>query len=290
MSLILESIFQDLYALGIDNFAREVFLLKKQGFKVYIQCPSESIARFVFNNFRHLSARYGVTEEMIFSSYTEINAFKINVLSNPCVLVTHLPIESAWGFVRFPLPDLNLMLPATPKLISHVLQKLMLDRYIDCFDAHVTQLVKRIAELHGLEKSIDAIVQVALLAGFKGDESEACLYLETLLLKPVAETDPKTGAESTPQSPEDFFGQLLLRTNEPHTLLKVALSFYAVRLRGQSISRASRHLNISRTTLIQHLRLAEKLNVKTLFPSLTKSHLSMHSQNAKRTNRLQLSK
>lgn len=290
MSMILESIFQDLYALGIDNFASEVFLLKKQGFKVYIHCPSEAVARFVFNNFRHLSEKYGVKEEVIFSTYAEISAFKINLLSVPCVLVTHLPVESAWGFVRFPLPDLNLMLPPTPKLISHVLQKLKLERYLDCFDAHVTQLVRRISELHGLEKSIDAIVQVALLAGFKGDEGEARLYLETILLKPTATTDPKTGVVSTPQSPEDFFGQLLLRTNEPHTFLKVALSFYAVRLRGQSVSRASRHLNISRTTLIQHLRLAEKLNVKTLFPSLKKTYLSLSPQNTKRSNRLQVSK
>ncbi|NDD92526.1 hypothetical protein EBZ37_10620, partial [bacterium] len=168
------------------------------------------------------------------------------------------------GMLAYPLPDLESILPSTGTLIYTVLEHLSLESFVDSFDGKRTAQIRKLIVKLGFNQIIDLIAEVAFRAGYLGEDEQANDYLERLL-----QAHPESGGllQNNACDAEPFFKRVLADSNEPHGFLKAALSYYVVKVKGANLTTASRTLNISRTTLMEHLRLAQKFKVEGLFLS-----------------------
>ena len=164
------------------------------------------------------------------------------------------------GFISIAVPSVETLLPSTNATVSRILEHAGLETYLDVFDAKKMAKIKNIASTHGLGMLIDAVLQTAYLSGFSGNEQGAEEYLNCFSSKTYGLQRTK-GNVSFVTLIED----VVRSSQSPHCYLKAALSYYIVRSQGNSMTNASKVLNISRTTLQQHLRLAEKFKIHELF-------------------------
>ncbi|MBX9704190.1 MAG: hypothetical protein K2X39_08565 [Silvanigrellaceae bacterium] len=133
-----------------------------------------------------------------------------------------------------------------------------LDIYLDVFDSLKLLRLKQVARLQGIGALIDAVVQTAYLAGYQGNNDKAQSYLDKALLHQDLNKNLGFPLE---KCAEIFLSHVLSMGNSAHTFLKSCLSYYAVSKKGHNMSHASRLLSISRTTLNEHLRIANQLGV-----------------------------
>ena len=190
-----------------------------------------------------------------------------NAFVAPLVFI-HSPSDSLpVGFVRCPLPDLCDLLPSIPQVINCILEYYSLSVYIDIFDREKLISLKNIALECGFTALVDAVIQTCYLAGFSGDEHQAGLFLRNF------NEQIQGSVNKSVVHPHDvsrqFFNYVLDQKTQPHIFLKAALSYFVVQVKGLTSTRASRLLEISRTTLIEHLKLADELEISKLFSGQT---------------------
>lgn len=185
------------------------------------------------------------------------------VVNCPFVLLTSEDPPVGTGFVVYCLPDLPNLMPPTVHVVAQVLNFFQMETYLDVFDAPKMTYLKAIASELGIAALIDTVVQTAYIAGFLGDDEKAVEYLSQVDLRADRHSG-QFGEDPIVASAGRLFRHALKQGHQPHCFLKAALSYYVVSNQGHSMTQASRVLNISRTTLQEHLRLAEKLGVPTL--------------------------
>ncbi|NBW82323.1 hypothetical protein EBR21_11270 [bacterium] len=172
--------------------------------------------------------------------------------------------------VHFHLPALRDLLPAPSTMILQILESTQLEKYIDSFDGKKMTQLKRILELGGPEYFFDAVIQIAYLAGFQGNDLAAFQTLEKRLLQ-CESSKQKNDLQGVlqPSDPHSSaMGQIferLLSLPDPHDVLKASLAYYVFHGRKLTQAEASKILKISRSTLQSHLQLAEQLNVAEYF-------------------------
>lgn len=237
--------------------------LMKQGFDVAVQ-PSSKNLHLLFCELCESEICTRQLSISIAKSWEEASDEKLqqdrSKIYTPILLILMNPPPSGSGFIVIPLPSLESLLPSINTTVSTILDCSGLMTYEEVFDARKMSKIKQIASTQNLGIVIDAVVNVAYIAGVHGDEDRADEYLKALALDfaPLNTTDMRAPFPRV-------IDEILKATQHPHSYLKAALSYYVVRSQGNSMTRSSRLLNISRTTLQQHLRLAENFKVCELF-------------------------
>lgn len=259
MRPVYAKVVQKLVENKMREFVLEALSLTQQGFNVCLRCADEVLLQAFVQVATPLATKKGVT---LFPNAQEFEGhLHTRPLPRGFILATAKVPPRGMGLVNFSLPSLESILPPTTTVIAVALDQLALTSFMDCFDARRTAEVRRLIAKFGLEFAIDVIAEIALRAGFHGDENLVENYLAGLL----DHNQTQDTREALEFPVERFFKRILAETQQPHGLLKAALSYYVVKVRGTTMTLASRSLNISRTTLLEHLRLAERYNVASLF-------------------------
>jgi hypothetical protein len=181
----------------------------------------------------------------------------------PTIFIHSECLSSGYGFVKYKVPSPDSLLSSTSSAIENILDYFGLSIFLDAFDSDLLSKLKQIAKTLGLAILIDAVVQTAYYGGFHGDKNRSLQYLDSIQLN----NDEIYSKISVPieKCAETFFSYVMLQGEDAHTFLKSSLSYYAVKLQGFSMTRASQVLQISRTTLQEHLKLADQLGVSNFF-------------------------
>jgi DNA-binding protein Fis len=173
--------------------------------------------------------------------------------------------------VPFRLPDLQELLPSPSAMTGQFLECTGLERFMEVFDGQKMALLRKLLEMRGPEHFFDAIVQVAYLSGYRGDDESANDYLTHRMAEAeevVRESNKRfpsgSGGDLNPVDVCSIFDRFI-ELDEPHDVLKAALAHYVFNKRNVTQTEASKILKVSRSTLQAHLQLAERLNVAELF-------------------------
>ncbi|MFZ9519185.1 MAG: hypothetical protein ACO3A4_01790 [Silvanigrellaceae bacterium] len=174
------------------------------------------------------------------------------------------------GAICFEIPPLPELLPPASTMVVQILENTQLEKYIDAFDGKKMSLLKKILESSGPERFFDAVVQVAYLAGYRGEDVQAYQTLEKTYVQ--IENSKKNGyltksanSENGNPSAMELVFDKIIALPDPHDVLKASLAYYVFHGRNLTQSEASRILKVSRSTLQSHLQLAEHLNVAEYF-------------------------
>lgn len=188
-------------------------------------------------------------------------------------LSLHLRLpRPGYAAIPFELPPIEELLPSPSAMVSQILSSTQLERYMDAFDGRKMSLLKKVLEQSGPEVFFDAIVQVAYLSGYRGDDDAALAALEQRVSEPpnrfgraksMEQKQPRT--DITDRVDLGVLFDKLIEQPDPHDVLKAALAHYVFHGRKVTQSEASRILKVSRSTLQAHLQLAERLNVAEFF-------------------------
>ncbi len=181
----------------------------------------------------------------------------------PTVFIHPETIRYGMGFIVYKIQSAESLLSSPANAIEKILEHFGLGLFIDVFDADIFSKLKQIAKMMGINHLIDAVVQTAYLGGFKGNYGKALEYLDHILIN--SDEIYSKDSVSLEKCAENFFAYIILQGHDAHSFVKSALSFYTVKRKGFSMSKASQMLQISRTTLQEHLKLAEKLGVSNFF-------------------------
>jgi hypothetical protein len=186
----------------------------------------------------------------------------LNYAFIPTVLIGNHTIAHGTGFVRYHIQSPAKLLSNIATAIQEILIHFKLERYLDAFDAKIFLKLKEIAKLKGLFCLIDSVVQTAYLAGFLGNQKAAYNYLDTFNFSENINTNIDIPIELCAKR---FLSYCITRGDSSFDFLKSCLSFYLVGNQGLTTAHASQILNISRTTLVEYLKTAEKLGVASFF-------------------------
>lgn len=179
------------------------------------------------------------------------------------IVVSNETFPRGYGLIGYCLSRPEITQAQVARMTGKVLRHFRLETFEESFDAERVALLREVLRRAGLEVFVDAVVRIAFDSGFQGKIDLSVDALEAVLSQVPQQDEPKRLEENA--AVNAFFDRIMRESDEPHSFMKAALSFYVVRGQGVSISKASRHLNLSRTTLQEHLRLAERYGVARLF-------------------------
>ncbi len=246
----------------------QIISICKQGFDIHVKTDFPEVEKLLIDFLElELKAsackfRLVLESKYLTTDIDEIDS-NLNFAIKPIVFVNSESLKSGSGFVKFYVRSPDHLLGSTSSAIENILEYFGLSIFIDVFDASKLTRLKLIAKALGLGALIDAVIQTSYLAGFHGDSEKAQQYLDNTQLG-CAENN-STYEVSIEKCAEKFFSYVVIRGEDAHSFLKSSLSYYAVRLQGFSITRASQVLQISRTTLQEHLKIADQLGVSNFF-------------------------
>lgn len=243
-------------------------------FDVAVICQSSELQRLLFDyltNQDNLSAHIQLMETWYENTIDSSRSIKSPSDGEPTtsnlrtLYIALNQIPRGCAAVVFELQPLEALLPGPATMITMLLEAAGLDRFIDAFDAQKLSQLKRIIERGGIDDFFDAVIQVAYIVGFRGDDAQAANYLESTIVRITeASVQARNTSERASTSLENLFDQLV-RLPDPHDTLKAALAHYVFHRRRVSQAEASRILKVSRSTLQSHLQLAERLKVAAYF-------------------------
>lgn len=174
--------------------------------------------------------------------------------------------------IVFRVPSLMSLLPTPSTMVLQILESSKLERYVEAFDGQKMVTLRRMLEKAGPECFFDGVIQIAYLAGYRGDDAAAFEALRAIEARALDELamGPKKGDRlpSAPLKRADALGAVFekfIQLPDPHDVLKAALAHYVLQSRKITQAEASRLLKVSRSTLQAHLQLAERLNVAAFF-------------------------
>ncbi|APJ02448.1 hypothetical protein [Silvanigrella aquatica] len=246
----------------------QIISIIKQGFDVHVRTEFQEVEKLLIELLEIELSVSGLEYRLISDpQFLEIDfdqlAFSNEYSIQPTVFVNAKSLESGSGFVKFMVRSPDHLLCSTSSAIEKILKHFGILIYLDVFDSNKLSRLRQIAKFMGLRVLVDAVIQTAYLGGFLGDSEKAGYYLENLQTQ---NDDFHSKNEiSIERCAEKFFSYVLIRSEEAHTFLKSSLSYYAVRHQGFTMTRASQVLQISRTTLQEHLKLADQLGVSNFF-------------------------
>lgn len=265
MAISQKNMLSKLVANRLKSQLDQVFQIVHEGFDVCIFSKDRDVKEVVFEllNQEADSGSCCWIAENCEQANSLRNNQTVDKVFKPIVLLTDSRVTGD-GFISYTLPETEDLLPNIAQTVQFILEEARLIRFLDAFDGKRTGALKTILREKGFSALIDAVIQTAYLSGLRGQEAEASRKLSELQALPSA-TPKQTENVNPGVNAAAFFSGIVDVTKEPHVFLKAALSFYMVKHRQQSISKASRLLNVSRTTLQEHMRLAGEFGVERLF-------------------------
>lgn len=216
------------------------------------------------DSFRLLDGVRGLQQEDLCSTFTANQSFDFQPKKTPIILLDESRRAFGYGFINYRVCSPDQLIGSVSRAVSHILSYFGLDLYIDVFDGAKLTRLKQIAKVCGVRHLIDAVVQTAYLAGFKGNAEEAQTYLDRLPFSFYEDLGGGNG-DSIEMCAKKFLAHVISHGEHAYSFLKSCLSYYIVNGQGHTMSRASEILNVSRTTLLEHLKSAPKLGVSRFF-------------------------
>ena len=244
----------------------QVFEISKQGFDVHVKTPFKEIENILIEVFKAESNLSNKPFRLILDANSLKNEIENQNTDHDIFTIIYVnsnELQKGFGFVQVNFSSPDSLLSSVSLAIEEILRYFNLNIFLDVFDSDVLSLLKMIARSYGISVLIDAVVQTAFIAGFQGDSNKAMGYLKMMQIK--NDEIYSINNLSTEKCAERFFSYVVLKGEDAHTFLKSSLSYYAVRLQGFSMTRASQVLQVSRTTLLEHLKQAERLGVSQFF-------------------------
>jgi len=246
----------------------QIISIIKQGFDVHVKTEFPEVEKLLIEL---LEIELKVSEIefnlLLDSKFLNIDLDELNsdqdYTLKPIIFVNSKPLASGSGFVKYAVRSPDHLLSSTSSAIENILEYFGISVYIDIFDAAKLSRLKQIAKILGLRVLVDAVIQTAYLAGFHGNSEKALYYLDSI--QSNNDENYSNSEISIERCAEKFFSYVMIRGEDAHSFLKSCLSYYAVRLQGFTMTRASQVLQISRTTLQEHLKIADQLGVSHFF-------------------------
>jgi len=199
------------------------------------------------------------------SQIKKINDPNVNSQFRPIVLINNKKLENGCGFVRYNLKSPDKLIKNPGSAVKLILDEFGLSNYIDTFNGKIFTKLKEISRIYGVHTLIDAVIQTAYLAGMQGDESAAEYYLNQIHLD--NHCDHNNSDHSINTCAKRFLSHCVAYGDNSMAFLKSSLCFYVAENQKRTMTQTSQILNISRTTLNEHLKKAEILNVGHFFTS-----------------------
>jgi hypothetical protein len=246
----------------------QIISISKQGFDVHVKTEFPEVEKLLIE-FLEIELRVNSREFRLVIEPKFLNidlaesAIDLDLAVSPIVFVSPEALKSGSGFVKFNVRSPDHLLSSTASAIENILEYFGLSVFIDIFDANKLSRLKLIAKTLGLGALVDSVIQTAYLGGFHGDSEKAQQYLDSTQIE--NDENYSINEVSIEKCAEKFFSYVVIRGEDAHSFLKSSLSYYAVKLQGFSMTRASQVLQISRTTLQEHLKIADQLGVSNFF-------------------------
>ncbi|WP_186646374.1 hypothetical protein [Fluviispira vulneris] len=267
MAVVRSKLISALISKKLNKKIDEILSILRQGFDVQIKTGYPEVEYIVLELLEQ-QLKINSREFLLLTDSKKLYA--LNEMSNvedssfmPIVFVGSTQIKKGYGFIIIELPSPDLLLSSIPSAITTILNFFNLNIYIDIFDSNKLLSLKKITIVHGLNLLIDSVVQTAYLGGFRGDSEEAQRFLDQTQSEVLEDLEKKE--VSLEKCAEKFFSYVLLRGEDAHSFLKSSFIYYSITLQGLSMTRASQIFSVSRTTLLGHLKTAEKLGVSHFF-------------------------
>lgn len=271
-SSILLQLLQPKLALEIDGALSVV----RQGFDVVVRVRDSDV-REVFKELMRGSVATGEFNlGESFFCFEESERFGRR--EKPFLLISDETLPEGSGFVSLELPGVEALLPSLSAIVITVLKYFNQEELIDVFDGKHKSFIREILLRKGISAAVDAVVRISFHVGIEGDcNAGERITDEILTLSAGSGARIDVPCESLADLATRFFRVMLSKEGNPHVFMKSALSWFVVNAMGHSISEASRVLNISRTTLQDHLRVARIQGVDRFFSTAIEPTLLQES-------------
>lgn len=255
----------------------QIILTSKQGFDVHVKTDFPEVEKILIEllSLEIKSHSYNtrlIQDPKYLNIEVEDSGGNFELVFSQTIYVNSNPLKSGSGFVTFNVRSPDYLLSSVSSAIESILKYFGLSIFLDVFDANKLSRLKIVARNFGLGSLIDAVVQTAYLSGFQGDSEQAQKYLDNIQFN----YDYKSNLNeiSIEKCAEKFFSYAVIRGDDAHLFVKSCLSYYAVKFQGFSITKASQILQISRTTLQEHLKLADRLGVSNFFDGYIQNQIT----------------
>lgn len=251
----------------LQEDVEQITSIVKQGFDVYAHSDFTEI-RFLLSKSLEQRLQKNFHQFHIFLNRDEFNQRKFNKKSNemqsePLIWIGEESPDHGYGFVHYKLQSPDQLIGNVAVAVQQILKYFCLQIYLETFEASVLTKLKNVARVHGLRSLIDAVVQTAYLAGFKGQAQEAQEHLDLVLVSTQHQNEHRSF--STENCAKVFLSHAVAHGENAYSFLKSCLGYHIINHHGYNMSRASQVLNVSRTTLQEHLKMAQELQVSAFF-------------------------
>lgn len=152
---------------------------------------------------------------------------------------------------------------------------------VEAFDGPMVTRLRNVLREQGINHFVEHVL--SCVEGFnsgKPPEEAASLVVRTNLAPVTTSSVPSWGGalvwDDFTEHSHALFDLLerLRQCQDPHVYLKALLSYFAYLRSNKNASKASKDLNISRTTLHDHLRLAQEFRISGMLESLNRMQSS----------------
>jgi hypothetical protein len=256
-NLILKIIKKKLYE-EID----EILAISRQGFDVFAQVDFVEVGDLLVDLMEQ-ELKVNPREFRIYNLFKPDNQYQEQTEDDflPTIVIGDSKPHSGYGFVHYHVKSPDLLIGNVAGAVEMILDYFKQDFYIDAFDSKKLSRLKQIARVQGLPALIDAVISTAYYGGYKGDSHSAQNYLD----KGEFQNRPMDAGIELPveECAKRFLAYVMGQGKDAHSFIKTCLSYYVVSRQGHTMTRASQILNISRTTLQEHLKIANQLGVCT---------------------------
>lgn len=263
MHAVSSHLFDKLIGKRLRGEVHEVLEMGKQGFDVRCRSESSLLLRAFEGLLERILEEEGGSAHVV-HSVEELAEIRLEEMRarrfHPIILLASDTASSGAGLVDHPLPTLTELLPSTPHAVRIVLEHHGLGIFNEAFGPERLAFLKPLLT-NNLSAFIDAVVQTAYLEGARGESARADAFLRTLRPGNVSDQEEELDVAMLARCLQWMVG----REGSPILLAKALLSYFVVRVKGAPTTQASDLLHISRTTLQQHLALAEKMGVPEIF-------------------------
>jgi hypothetical protein len=271
-SSILLQLLQPKLSLEIDGALSVV----RQGFDVVVRVRDADVREVFKELMRGVSSTCEFRLGESFFCFEEFERF--GGREKPFLLISDEALPEGSGFVSLELPGVEALLPSLAAIVTTVLKYFNQEELMDVFDGKNKNLIREVLVRKGISAAVDAIVRISFHVGIEGDNNAGeRIADEILTLSSGNGIRADIPCESLADLASRFFRVMLSKEGNPHVFIKSALSWFVVNGMGHSVSEASRVLNISRSTLQDHLRVARIHGVDRFFSTAIEPTLIQES-------------
>ncbi len=248
----------------LQKEAENILAILRERFSVYVKGEEKEILKLLKKQVAKRCQDENIESTFSYLKKSCKNQNQKIKTKNKGGLVVFGTEEPPGGFalIKYELSGVSTQLTAVARMTSDLLKYLNMEIYLDAFDSKVLNRLKVLLNQKGFTVFMDAVVKIAYYGGFCADSPKISDYLDELEREQSKKIKIPIPINLCAQK---FLSHVVVNVKDPHNFVKAALTYYMTFQNGVSVSRASRLLGVSRTTITEHLRRAEELGIIRFF-------------------------